>query len=96
MQLPQQISKLFIHRFVGFYYYYSYSLNCFHRQVNQKACQILKSLLLTLSQIQVAQYLTHVSEHDVEKLRLASLKMLMELIPDYCQDSDTLQQVVKK
>lgn len=67
-----------------------------HRQIHQKGCQLLKRLLLTLSPIHVAQYLAHVSEHDSDKLRLAALKMTLELCHDYCQDADTLHQVIKK
>jgi hypothetical protein len=57
---------------------------------------VSKTLLKTLSPVQVAQYLTHVSEHDVEKYRLAALKILVELIEEYCLENEVLHQVVKK
>ena len=41
-----------------------------------------KSLLKSLSPVQVAQYLSHISEYDVEKSRIASLKVIKELIEE--------------
>jgi hypothetical protein len=57
---------------------------------------ISKTLLKTLSPVQVAQYLSHVGEHDVEKYRLAALKILVELVEEYCLENEVLHQVVKK
>ena len=68
-----------------------------YRQVHQRSCQIVKQLLLkTTSPIQVAQYLSQVSEVDSEKIRLAAMKVLMELMEVYCQEMELLAQVVKK
>jgi hypothetical protein len=57
---------------------------------------MIKSLLKTISPIQVAQYFVHVSEHDVDKLRIAALKVLHELVEEYCKDSELFNIVVRK
>jgi hypothetical protein len=66
------------------------------RQVNQRGFVQIKNLLKNLSPIQVSQYLVHVSEFDIEKNRIAALKLILELMNEYCQDPEILQQVVKK
>lgn len=73
-----------------------YELLLQYRQVHQRSCQLVKSLLKNSSPIQVAQYLSHVSETDTDKIRIAALKILAELMEEYCHDPEILTHVVKK
>jgi hypothetical protein len=57
---------------------------------------MVKSVLKSLSPVQVAQYLAGIAEHDVEKMRIAALKVILELLGDYCENPEIIQQVVKK
>jgi hypothetical protein len=57
---------------------------------------MVKSVLKSLSPVQVAQYLANITEHDVEKMRIAALKVILELLDDYCENPEIIQQVVKK
>ncbi len=57
---------------------------------------LLKSIFASVSSLQVVQYLSSVAEHDKDKIRVSALKTIVELLDNYCADSDFLQVGVKK
>lgn len=46
--------------------------------------------------MQAVQYLSTVMDHDVDKLKIAAMKTLMEMLQELCSDSDFLITGVKK
>jgi hypothetical protein len=57
---------------------------------------LLKDVLSSVSSIQVVQYLSNVAEHDKDKIRIASMKTLVELLDIYCTDADFITLGVRK
>lgn len=57
---------------------------------------LIKAVLTSVSSLQVVQYLSSVAEHDKDKIRVAAMKTLVELLTVYCTDPDFIHVGVKK
>ncbi len=66
------------------------------RQVSSRSLSLLMGILSSVSSIEVIQYLSAVAEHDQDKIRIAALKTLTEMMSRFCSDPDFINSGVKK
>lgn len=66
------------------------------RQLSSRATVLLQKIFELLSPVEVMNYLSNSALYDQDKVRIASLRMILELLNSYSKDPDFINLIFKK